>query len=234
MVRPRLTYANVMTTIAIFLALGGATAFAANQLAKKSVGTKQLKANAVTAAKIKKNAVTKAKIKNGAVDGSTVLDGSVTGTNINGPSTPFSQVTARIRTTAQAPFTKEGIYPIGSYTQNAGEDAIYMAEADVTFQPGCEPPREAEAFLLKDAADPASLKLTDIAGIGLVEDKAGGTVTRRMEFSSFPAPGTGGMQDFAPASATSHSFVLLLDEAKCKSGVGTVVAGAGVDVIGTK
>jgi hypothetical protein len=68
----RLTYANVMSSIAVFLVLGGATAIAAGQLAKNSVGSKQLKKNAVTAAKIKKNAVTTAKIKNGAITGAKV------------------------------------------------------------------------------------------------------------------------------------------------------------------
>ncbi len=68
----RLTYANAMSTIAVFLALGGATAFAATQLAKNSVGSKQLKNNAVTAAKIKKNAITTAKVKNGAITGAKV------------------------------------------------------------------------------------------------------------------------------------------------------------------
>jgi hypothetical protein len=67
--RKRLTYANVMSSIAVFLLLGGATAFAATQLAKNSVGAKQLKRNAVTNAKIKKNAVTTGKIRNGAVTG---------------------------------------------------------------------------------------------------------------------------------------------------------------------
>jgi hypothetical protein len=51
-IRKRLTYANVMSSIAVFLVLGGATAIAANQLGKNSVGSKQLKKNAVTAAKI--------------------------------------------------------------------------------------------------------------------------------------------------------------------------------------
>jgi hypothetical protein len=59
--RPRLTYANVMATIAVFIALGGAS-YAATKLPKNSVGTKQLKANAVTTAKIKNGAVTGAKI----------------------------------------------------------------------------------------------------------------------------------------------------------------------------
>ena len=59
----RLTYANVVATLALFLALAGGTAFAASRLGKDSVGTKQLKANAVTAAKIKDGAVTGAKVQ---------------------------------------------------------------------------------------------------------------------------------------------------------------------------
>ncbi|HEX5988849.1 MAG TPA: hypothetical protein VFY75_01380 [Solirubrobacterales bacterium] len=72
-----------MASIAVFLVLGGASAFAAGQLAKNSVGKKQLKAGAVTTAKLKKNAVTTAKIKNNAVTGAKVKDGSLTGSDIN-------------------------------------------------------------------------------------------------------------------------------------------------------
>lgn len=49
--RPRLTYANVVASLALFVALGG-TGYAAVQLAPNSVGTRQLKRGAVTAAKI--------------------------------------------------------------------------------------------------------------------------------------------------------------------------------------
>ncbi|HEX6204806.1 MAG TPA: hypothetical protein VFZ29_03255 [Solirubrobacterales bacterium] len=70
--RERLTYANVMSSIAVFLVLGGGAAFAASQLGKNSVGSKQLKKNAVTAAKIKRNAVTTAKIRNRAVTGAKI------------------------------------------------------------------------------------------------------------------------------------------------------------------
>jgi len=69
-IRPHLTYANVMSTIAVFLVLGGATAFAVSKaLPKKSVGTKQLKGSAVTATKIHKGAVTTAKLRKDAVTG---------------------------------------------------------------------------------------------------------------------------------------------------------------------
>jgi hypothetical protein len=47
----RLTYANVVATLALFVALGG-SAYAATQLKKNSVGTRQLKNGAVTEAKL--------------------------------------------------------------------------------------------------------------------------------------------------------------------------------------
>jgi hypothetical protein len=62
-VRKRLTYANVMSSIAVFLVVAGGSALAANQLGKNTVGTKQLKSNAVTTAKIKNGAVTGSKIQ---------------------------------------------------------------------------------------------------------------------------------------------------------------------------
>lgn len=51
-IRGKLSYANVMATVAVFLALGG-VGYAATQLPKNSVGAKQLKKDAVTSAKVK-------------------------------------------------------------------------------------------------------------------------------------------------------------------------------------
>lgn len=59
-VRKRLSYGNVMATIAVFLVLGGGAAVAAG-LKKNSVTTKAIKNGAVTTAKLKKDAVTGAK-----------------------------------------------------------------------------------------------------------------------------------------------------------------------------
>jgi hypothetical protein len=50
--RSKLTYANVIATLALFLALGGG-AWAATSLPKSSVGTEQLKNGAVTGKKVK-------------------------------------------------------------------------------------------------------------------------------------------------------------------------------------
>jgi hypothetical protein len=70
--RPRLTYANVTATIALIIAVGGASAFAATQLTKNSVGSKQLKKNAVTTPKVKKEAITAAKVKKGTLTGTQI------------------------------------------------------------------------------------------------------------------------------------------------------------------
>lgn len=59
--RPRLTYANVIASIALFVALSG-VAVAATALPRNSVGNNQLKSGAVTAAKIRKSAVTAGKL----------------------------------------------------------------------------------------------------------------------------------------------------------------------------
>jgi hypothetical protein len=58
--RPQLSYANVIATIALFVALGGAAVAAG--LPKNSVGANQLKRNAVTTAKLKRAAVTSGKL----------------------------------------------------------------------------------------------------------------------------------------------------------------------------
>ncbi|HEY6729996.1 MAG TPA: hypothetical protein VI039_03115 [Solirubrobacterales bacterium] len=58
--RPQLNYANVVATIALFVALGGAAVAAG--LPKNSVGPNQLKPGAVSTAKLKRGAVTAGKI----------------------------------------------------------------------------------------------------------------------------------------------------------------------------
>ncbi len=70
--RKRLTYANVVATLALFLALGGGAVWAAGK-----IGPKGLKANAVTAGKIKRNAVTSTKIRGNAVTAAKIKAGAV-------------------------------------------------------------------------------------------------------------------------------------------------------------
>ena len=62
LLRSRLTYANVIATLALFLALTGGVVWAAGK-----IGTHRLKKNAVSTAKIKRNAVTTVKLHGNAV-----------------------------------------------------------------------------------------------------------------------------------------------------------------------
>jgi hypothetical protein len=57
--RPKLTYANVISTLCLFLLVAGGTAYAAAEvLPQGSVGTKQLKNGAVTGKKVKPGSLT--------------------------------------------------------------------------------------------------------------------------------------------------------------------------------
>jgi hypothetical protein len=72
-----------MSSIAIFLMLGGATAFAAtkigaNEIKANSIKTGKIVKEAVTAGKIKKNAVTESRIADGAVTTNKIADNAVT------------------------------------------------------------------------------------------------------------------------------------------------------------
>ncbi len=76
--RRHLSFANLASGLALLLALTTSGAYAASQLAPKSVGEKQLRPGAVTAAKLRKNAVSSPKIKAEAVGTGKLAGGSVT------------------------------------------------------------------------------------------------------------------------------------------------------------
>ncbi len=59
--RDKLTYANVISTLCLFMLLGGG-AYAASQLPKNSVGAKQIKNGAITGKKIKKASIDSSKL----------------------------------------------------------------------------------------------------------------------------------------------------------------------------
>ena len=65
--RQHLTYANVVSSIALFAAIGGGTAYAATNLSRNSVGSAQIRTKAVGNSELHANAVTSAKIRNGTI-----------------------------------------------------------------------------------------------------------------------------------------------------------------------
>jgi len=64
--RSHLSYANVMATIAVFIALGG-TSFAVTQLPRNSVGSTQIRTNSVGPSELRKGAVRSSDVKDRSV-----------------------------------------------------------------------------------------------------------------------------------------------------------------------
>jgi len=75
--RSRMTYANVVSTIALALAIGGGTAYAATK-----IGTSNIRYHAVTGSKIANNSITPGKVKNNSLSGNDIRANSIRGANI--------------------------------------------------------------------------------------------------------------------------------------------------------
>ena len=85
-IRGRVTYANVMATVAVFIALGGASyaalkipknSISGKQLKRSSVGTRHLKADSVSEARLAPNSVGPNALQGNAIDSGKVADGSL-------------------------------------------------------------------------------------------------------------------------------------------------------------
>ena len=120
----RLTYANVVATLALFLALSGGVVWAAGK-----IGSKNLKANAVTAGKIKRNAVTNAKIRGGAVTTAKIKAGAV-------DLTKLAPGTNLVASAGSAPVPANGAAPVNAplagnatFTPAAGIASFLSVEA---------------------------------------------------------------------------------------------------------
>jgi hypothetical protein len=239
----RLTYANVVSTLALFLVLAGGAAIAA-KVPKKSVGPSQLKANAVTTAKIKansvttrkikRNAVANAKIKDGAIEGAKIADGSVGLTDLDSSSLPFSKVVRKARGSSTLAVTEAfKTYPLGdaNYTQGAAENNNFIGALDVTFSADCKAPRQVTAYVLLDAANPTVPEDHEKVAGGSVEDLAGvGALARRIELGAF---GGATASRFEPGTSKSRRLSLVVS-GKCETGSGISASFGGVNVIATK
>jgi len=149
-IRKRLTYANVMSSLSVFLILGGATAFAAvkkvgsNEIKANSIKTGKLVKEAVTAGKIKKNAVTTAKIAASAVTTAKIADSAVTTAKIANDAVTGEKVnestlgTVPSANTANVANSLAGMAPLKlvktqSSASGATSDAAAAAAARVTL-----------------------------------------------------------------------------------------------------
>ena len=137
--RPRLTYANVIASLALFVALGGSAVAAG--LAKNSVGPNQLKKGAVGASKLAKQAVVSGKIAPKAVVAgklgpNAVLPGNLGAGIIDASKISASAVTAEkiknnVITTnkiTNAAVNSQKIAAAGVTTTNLAEKAVTTAK----------------------------------------------------------------------------------------------------------
>lgn len=82
-IRSHLSFANAISMIALFVALGGTSyalaknSIGAREIKKNGVGASEIKKNAVRAAEINRNAVTASELRSNAVAGGDVADGTI-------------------------------------------------------------------------------------------------------------------------------------------------------------
>ncbi|MBI2690684.1 MAG: hypothetical protein HYX29_01875 [Solirubrobacterales bacterium] len=121
-VRSRLSYANIIATMALFIALGGVS-WAAVKLPKNSVTTKT----------IKRSAVTSQKIKNKTIVGADVKSNTLTGTQINESTLTIPSVgfATSAGTAATAADTFSVVKSTRSSATNADEDIARAAATEV-------------------------------------------------------------------------------------------------------
>src|SRR5690349_16210503 len=120
--RPRLTYANVVATLALVLAVGGGTVYAAMKLGKNEVKSKNIAKGAVKNSDLGKNAVTSPKVKDGTISADDLANGviqaDVTGKASAGPKSGLT-------TSTPEPLPLTGTT---TFTPKAGEVAAIAAE----------------------------------------------------------------------------------------------------------
>jgi hypothetical protein len=175
-IRSKFTYANVMATIAVFIALGGAS-YAAVKLPKNSVGSKQIKNKAITGAKIANGAVTAAKIKAGSIGGSSLNLASI-GTVPNAAHAASADTATRATTAgrAEAVPSPEPLHVVTNFepgcnassTENLGPVGFYkdaFGEVHLVGATFCTAPNT-DAFVLPAGFRPATEILQPTVGEG--------------------------------------------------------------------
>jgi hypothetical protein len=245
-IRKKLTYANVVSTIALFLVLCGGAAIAA-RVVRRSVGTPQLKQNAVTTAKIKANAVTtrklklgsvtNAKLRDGAVSTEKIVNGSVTGEKIAADTTPFAQVVHEARGSTTISLTEEAqLYPLGeaTFTQGAHQSDSFLGALDVTFRSSCDPPRSVSANLLLDSPQPLTFSEADVVASGDAQDSHSGALSTRVELGPFFEEGIASATRFEPGAPKSQKLSLVVSGSCSGASSGISATFGGANVVGVE
>jgi len=132
MLRRRLSYANVISSLALFVALGG-TGYAVTQLPRNSVGSRQLKANAVTSAKIRPRAVQRSDLAPNARGGARGPRGPAGPGGAQGATGPSETIQAKHFASTPIPSGAGGSATLAAITVSPGS-WMFNAQSKIVHQ----------------------------------------------------------------------------------------------------
>ena len=218
-VREKLTYANVVSTIALFAVIAGGTAIALP--GKKTVQANDMKKNSVKAAAIAANAVAGSEIADGAVTGADVADGGLSYQDLGSNS-----VVARIRSTA-AVNTGDGgqanpvTVPINPSTWTQAGNEIDVAFGEATFrQPAA-------------CGNNGSMRADYLLDGQLVDGDFFGDQTKPDQIVTEPGL-TSRPFLFEPGQAVNHTLEIRVSDSCSVAGQNFTLESIAVNVIGTR
>lgn len=154
--KPRLTYANIVSTLALFLALGGGAAYAASRvssgdLAPGAVHTSDVFKRAITSGKLAVGAVRSNQVVDGAIGSKQLADGAIGAKQIANAAIGSKQIGAAAVAPSNLEFPvfyaaspKGGSAPVtegpdpyplsdSTWTQNPGQIEVVFGGADATL-----------------------------------------------------------------------------------------------------
>ena len=204
--RPRATYANVTATLALVVALGLGTAYAAG-LGRNAVKSRNIAPGAVKASDLGKRSVGTAKLAPGAVTGERIATDTVTGANLN---------EATLATVPSAADSKllDGL-DSGAFVRGAGRTRAVLGSDPEGGTPSAPVGLEIGGSITLACGNPASIgsdfafKNTSGAPLDVWTDKV--------------------QQEFPPPTTQNHT--VLPDGAAASVGVPGPVVGSGANLV---
>lgn len=178
--RERLTFANVMSVTAVFIALGG-TAWA---IKANSVGSRQIKANAVKTAEIANNAVTSPKVADGSLLGADFAAGQLPAgaqgpqgpAGPEGPPGPTASNAASANPEPDSPINPLSFSPLLATTVTTTTSSRVIGNASVQVEPAIGVPTVACQITIDGAFVGAFEQARLSATVGTIISLSQGTV----------------------------------------------------------
>jgi hypothetical protein len=219
--RPRLTYANVISTLALFLALSGGVAFAASKIhsgdiAKGAVHTANVRQRAITSGKLALGAVRSNQLADGAVSGQQLANGAVGSTQIGAGSVAPSNLQFPVFVAASPTGGSVAVptggepasYPIanGTWTQKPGELNVIFGASTAT--------------LAYDGGGSGSCRVAlEIGFRGEVEGESGGQLSTSSTTPVQVESNLGGLPQMDPTAPTTKRLTARLrTNGECSEG----------------